>query len=608
MLTPLGPSDPRTLGRYRLHGRLGEGGMGVVYQAFGPDDQSVAIKMPRPAMAVDPEFRARFRREVSAARLVKGRFVAEVLDAQTDGNELWMATRYVDGAGLADAVHDRGRFEGPLLTALAVGLAEALVAIHAAGVVHRDLKPSNIIMAWDGPKIIDFGIASVSDTSAITRTGLSPMTAAWTAPEQLAGGRAGPPADIFSWACCIAFAASGLHPFRAETPAAIVGRILGGSPDLTGAPASLRPLLTTALARNPAARPTAAQLVSSLSGESVDGLAEAESVATRIVRGGFASAAPPSSPAATEATRPAVIPAAAPPPGPPAPPARPAAEQPWVAPEPGPSAGRPATAAGQKPVGGGTGSPGAAPASRRRGVSRWAKVLVPVAAVLAVALVVVLVESTGGSGTPGAAAASGSPPPTGPASSPAPNQVFLRDDFSNAGSAWQGGRYVNGTYQVSAQGTPNGAFPTAANVYPTAPASVRIDVVGHRAAGTTGSQYGLGCRADPTSGDAYLFVVTDREMAIVKYLPSRYGQTVLAEAAVPDLDLDAPNQLSAGCDGDGGGGAVRLTFSVNGHRMQADDSSDPLRSGTVLLVAAPPVENSGSPVDAEFDDVVVTRT
>jgi len=260
VLTSLGDKDPRQIGPYRIQGLLGRGGMGAVYLGFSPDDKSVAVKVPAPALASDEKFRARFRREVTAARRVHGRAVAAVLDADTSGDRPWMATEYVEGKSLAEAVSERGQLDERLLTGLAIGLAEALVAIHDVGVVHRDLKPANIVLAWDGPRVIDFGVASASDTTQHTGTGVLIGTIVWMAPEQLRGERAGPPADIFAWGACVAYAATGQPPFRAPTPEAVGLRILSAAPELGAVPAALLPIVRAALDKDPARRPTAAQL------------------------------------------------------------------------------------------------------------------------------------------------------------------------------------------------------------------------------------------------------------------------------------------------------------------------------------------------------------
>ncbi|WP_131770680.1 protein kinase domain-containing protein, partial [Candidatus Protofrankia californiensis] len=259
----------RQIGPYRLQSRIGAGGMGTVYLGFSKDDHPAAVKVPSPGLADDPEFRSRFRTEVAAARRVRGGSVAAVLDADLDGPRPWMATEYVEGRSLTDAVAQRGPFTGHLLDGLAVGLADALVAIHAAGVVHRDLKPSNILVTWEGPKVIDFGIARAADSTNHTRTGTLIGTLVWMAPEQLRGERAGPGADIFAWGACMAFAATGRQPFAGERPEAVAVQIMTAEPDLAGVPAHLAPVLATALDKDPARRPTAAHLVARLVGHDV---------------------------------------------------------------------------------------------------------------------------------------------------------------------------------------------------------------------------------------------------------------------------------------------------------------------------------------------------
>jgi predicted Ser/Thr protein kinase len=260
VLTPLGENDPQQIGPYRIQGLLGRGGMGAVYLGFSPDNKAVAVKVPASTLARDAQFRARFRREVDAARRVRGRSVAAVLDADAEGARPWMATEYVEGKSLAEAVAERGHLDDRLAATLALGLAEALVAIHAAGVVHRDLKPANVVLSWDGPRVIDFGVASAEGATSHTSTGMLIGTVVWMAPEQLRGERAGPAADIFAWGACVAFAASGQPPFRAATPEAVGVKILSQPPDLTGVPAALLPTVRAALEKDLARRPTAAQL------------------------------------------------------------------------------------------------------------------------------------------------------------------------------------------------------------------------------------------------------------------------------------------------------------------------------------------------------------
>ncbi len=283
MLAPLTDADPRKVGRYSLQGRLGAGGMGTVYLGFDEDGRPMAVKVIRPELIGDTDFRERFRREVAAARRVRGRFVAEVRDADVDAERPWMATEYVDGVSLAAAVGERGRLGGSMLVDLAASLADALAAIHAAGLVHRDLKPSNILLAWDGPKVIDFGVAHAVDTTEHTQTGHIIGTVAWMAPEQLRGERAGPAADIFSWAMCVAFAATGRHLFAADTPTASAIRMLREEPDLSGIPEGLTPLTLRALNRDPGRRPTAVELVTGIVRNYSDSIDLADQVTRRVL-------------------------------------------------------------------------------------------------------------------------------------------------------------------------------------------------------------------------------------------------------------------------------------------------------------------------------------
>ncbi|WP_018505668.1 protein kinase domain-containing protein [Parafrankia discariae] len=276
MLTPLTTDDPQRIGPYRLANRIGAGGMGIVYLGFSDDGKPAAIKVPSAGLVDDPEFRARFRQEVDAARRVRGSAVAAVIDADLTGTRPWMATEYVEGRNLTDAVATRGPFDEHLLTGLAVGLADALVAIHAAGVVHRDLKPSNILLAWDGPRVIDFGIARAENNTSHTRTGSLIGTLTWMAPEQLRGERAGPAADIFAWGACVAFAAAGQPAFRGDRAEAVGLQILTGEPVLERLPPTIEPHVRAALRKEPAARPSAAEILGGLLGRPVGGPADSD--------------------------------------------------------------------------------------------------------------------------------------------------------------------------------------------------------------------------------------------------------------------------------------------------------------------------------------------
>jgi len=260
---PLRGTDPGQVGRYRLTARLGAGGMGVVYLGTARDGTMVAVKVLRPELTDDPEFRNRFGREVANLTRVKGVCTVRVIEADTESDRPFMVTEYVPGPSLSEYVATYGPPGPDMMYGLATGLAEALTAIHAAGVVHRDLKPSNVILGQDGPKVIDFGIAQALDATSVTRTGMMVGSAGFMAPEQVTG-RAGQPADIFAWAVTLTYAASGQMPFGTGSSEAILYRILHAEPDTAAVPDLLRPLVKASLVKDPQRRPRADELLARL--------------------------------------------------------------------------------------------------------------------------------------------------------------------------------------------------------------------------------------------------------------------------------------------------------------------------------------------------------
>ncbi|MFF2040089.1 protein kinase [Kitasatospora sp. NPDC058170] len=265
----LGSDDPREVGRYRLLRRLGAGGMGRVYLGRTAGGRTVAVKLVRGELAEDAEFRARFRQEVAAARLVGGAWTAPVLDADTEGEHPWVATGYVAGPALGAAVREFGPLPEPAVRTLGAGLAEALAHVHGLGLVHRDVKPSNVLLTLDGPRLIDFGIARALDaTSGFTQSGYVVGSPGFMSPEQAAGLPAGPSSDVFSLGAVLAFAATGTPPFgEAVSAAVLLYRVLHEEPDLTGLVEPLRSVVLGCLAKDPAARPTPAQLRARLDGD-----------------------------------------------------------------------------------------------------------------------------------------------------------------------------------------------------------------------------------------------------------------------------------------------------------------------------------------------------
>jgi len=257
----LEPADPRLIGPYRLLGRLGAGGMGRVFLGVSAAGRPVAVKIVHAELAADPDFRARFSSEVAAARKVSGLFTALVVDADVDARVPWLATAYVAGPSLSEAVRNRGPLTSWSLLALAAGLAKSLTAIHAAGVVHGDLKPSNVLLALDGPRVIDFGISQAAEVAPLARAGLVVGTPSFMSPEQAAGQEVGPLSDVFSLGAVLAFAATGRKPFGVGPPATVLERVVRGAADLEGAPPEVRPLIEQCLAKDPLRRPTAAELL-----------------------------------------------------------------------------------------------------------------------------------------------------------------------------------------------------------------------------------------------------------------------------------------------------------------------------------------------------------
>ncbi|MEW2513948.1 serine/threonine-protein kinase [Streptomyces sp. NPDC046870] len=239
-------------------GRLGSGGMGTVHAGLTADGLRVAVKVIHPAQAEDREFRARFRREVQLSARVQGPCLVPLLAADPEADAPWLATAYAPGPTLNQYLADHGPLTGGTLYAFATGTAQALAAVHEAGVVHRDVKPQNVILAPAGPRVLDFGIARAADGTSVTRTGVMTGTPGWISPEYYRTSAAGPEGDMFTWGALVAYAATGRLPFGTGAPDVVAFRVMSGDPDLGGVPEELRDVVESALAKDPADRISAA--------------------------------------------------------------------------------------------------------------------------------------------------------------------------------------------------------------------------------------------------------------------------------------------------------------------------------------------------------------
>jgi hypothetical protein len=256
------PTDPPRIGPYRLVGVLGSGGMGRVYLGRSPGGMQVAVKMIRAEVAAEPHFRARFAREVAAARRVNGLYTAVVVDADPDAPQPWLATTYINAPSLADLIAQHGPLSSRELRSLAAGLAEGLASIHAAGLVHRDLKPSNVLVTPDGPKIIDFGIALATDLSSLTGSNTIVGSPGYMSPEQAqAGHEVGPASDIFSLGAMLCYAATGRTPWGDGSQLAMLFRVVHEEPELTGVTGEMHALAERCLAKDPTRRPAATDIL-----------------------------------------------------------------------------------------------------------------------------------------------------------------------------------------------------------------------------------------------------------------------------------------------------------------------------------------------------------
>jgi hypothetical protein len=440
--SPLSMHDPRQVGPWTIHSRLGAGGMGVVFYASSPTYQGVALKVIRPGLLDAPATRDRFRREVAILRSVRDAHISEFLAADLESEPAWLAIEYVSGPTLRDEISDNGPLSEDEWWKLARGMAQALAVLDKHRITHRDLKPGNVILGEHGPELIDFGIAHPEDATSLTATGLVTGSPAWLSPEQATLEPTGPPSDIFALGSLLAYAATGRPPFGEGASVAVLMSIATREPDLVGIDPNRSALLQRMLAKDPTRRPTARQVLDRLRGNTTGGTTLTDMPDPSIAAGGMAAVATPAAPEATPPAPPAAVadisspaptaPASSTPPGAVGAPVAsaavtPASDQTLVAPPvstaPAPPPIRPRTAGNPRAVG-----PRTAAAQQRRATRRRVLVGVLVGLVLLVGGWFV-VQSLGGDSTSdgsGSGSSTGVPPSAADAP-PAPANDQLKD-------------------------------------------------------------------------------------------------------------------------------------------------------------------------------------
>jgi serine/threonine protein kinase len=571
VVEPLRPGDPQQLGTYVLLGRIGRGGMGTVYLAQSASGERAAVKVINPDLAHDPAFRDRFRREVEAARRVRRFCTAPVLDAQLEGEPLYIVTEYVNGPDLHEYVRTSGPMRGSNLELLAVGVATALTAIHGAGVVHRDLKPANVLLSALGPRVIDFGIARALDTVSETRTGNFIGTPAYMAPEVIEGGHATPASDIFAWGAVVAFAGTGASPFRGDTVPAVLYRITHGEPQTDGLDEEVRQLVERAMTKDPARRPSAQELLEGLVGqEHVDSARTAAAVRQTWHAPSLAqrnvTISDSAHPARTDTARTDSATLLAPPLD--------------LSTRHGP------------PV----------ELSRRRRPRRRTLALAGAgtAGVLALALAGALMFSRTLNDSDGP---------------PEKVRTLFSDDFSDPNTDWPGGPYeggfgyVKGKYRLETTGNdPDESSPAPFEEGLPARALVSADVT--VISGPPYGAIGLWCFGpDSSVVDGYVFLVRlDGDGTAIRKLSGRSISKQLIQT--PDAKgfmSKGVNRVQIGCEQQQDN-SVRLRLWLNGHlATEYTDADDPLAQGQAGALVRREGGGSGGQVVADFDNFGISR-
>ncbi|WP_018658532.1 serine/threonine-protein kinase [Actinomadura flavalba] len=573
MTSPLRTTDPQELGPYRLTGRLGRGGMGTVYRGEDATGRPVAVKVINAELADEEAFRARFRREVTAARQVRRFCTAAVLDARLDGEPLYIVTEFVDGPSLEQAVRQNGPMHGGTLEGLAVGIATALAAIHGAGIVHRDLKPANVLLSPTGPRVIDFGIARALDAvDGPTRTGQFVGTPAYIAPEITRGGEVSPAADVFSWGCVVVYAATGRAPFGGATVPEIIHRVMTDAPTLDGLDPALHDLVAATLDKDPARRPAAREILARLTGDPGPSPTE-----TAPATPGTTPDSTPNGAATPDAT----------PNG--AASARTHAMHGHAAPTVAGRDGDDGRAAQTRA----DAVPGGSGGAVRRLVRRPA-VLAGIAGALVIAVLAWWVLRD---------------PPPSPGSA-----ITQRDNFSNVGSGWPNGqfdcgKYEKGRYVVGVASFDDSRSCSAPNQRVSPSGKYLIDVVVRLTGGPGNGEWDAGAYLSAVDDDNYYEVVfrPDGSVRLRKVVAKR--STDVAEARVKDFTSTGPNRLQVLLDYHGKDDRTTVSVWANGAKaFSYDDEDKPYRKGgTGIIVNRPNSSSQDTEAWAAFDDYALNE-
>ncbi|MFI0449485.1 serine/threonine-protein kinase [Actinomadura sp. 6N118] len=608
---PLRSADPTRLGSYRLTGRLGRGGMGTVYLGETMQGRPVAVKVINAELADDPAFHERFRREVTAARQVRRFSTAAVLDAQLDGEPLYVVTEYVDGPSLDRAVGENGPMHGGALEGLAVGIATALSSIHAAGIVHRDLKPANVLLSTTGPRVIDFGIARALDAvDGPTRTGQFVGTPAYIAPELMRGEEVTPAADVFAWGCVVAYAGTGHAPFSAATVPATLYRVAHDPPMLDGLDPDLHDLVASALDKDPARRPSTQDVLARLVGHADPNPGQVADT----LQASWQQTAPQDRRTWADQQGP-------PPPGPPSTPGPPptsAGPVPFTQAAHQSPPGMPPTMPPMSTPPPQSAAPPHArhPRSKRRAYSAMACGSLGVIAAVVLAMSLAPDGSSKGSSTGNPS--TGGPPtasPSGGSSSDAPKdgaEIVARQRFDSATPGWGVnppgcGEVADNAFRISAVLTDDSKYCTVPGLQPRPSNRYLHDVKIKLQSGPANKRWEAGMLLAGNGTDGYAVVIgPDHKVSMRKQTGGKTGLT-LESADIEDFETDGFNRLQVLLDLSGASTVIKVWVNEE-PAFAYTDTQNPLKMGTsALMVYRPHVAAQNTDAVAFFDDFSLTE-